>query len=47
VPFPVKLYTMLKGVEQEGMEHVVSWLPHGRCFMVHKPKEFVEDIMPR
>jgi hypothetical protein len=47
VPFPVKLYSMLKGVEQEGLEHIVSWQPHGRCFMVHQPKEFVEDIMPR
>jgi hypothetical protein len=47
VPFPVKLCNMLKGVEQEGLEHIVSWQPHGRCFMVHRPKEFVEDIMPR
>jgi hypothetical protein len=47
VPFPVKLYNMLKGVEQEGLEHIVSWQPHGRCFIVHKPKEFVEEIMPR
>jgi hypothetical protein len=47
VPFPVKLCNMLKGVEQEGLEHIVSWQPHGRCFMVHQPKEFVEDIMPR
>jgi hypothetical protein len=47
VPFPVKLYNMLKGVEQEGLEHIVSWQPHGRCFIVHQPKEFVEEIMPR
>jgi hypothetical protein len=47
VPFPVKLYNMLKGVEQEGLGHIVSWQPHGRCFMVHQPKEFVEEIMPR
>ena len=20
--------------------------PHGRCFVVHKPKEFVADVMP-
>ena len=47
VPFPVKLYNMLEGVEQEGLEHVVSWQVHGRCFIVHRSKEFVEDVMPR
>jgi len=25
---------------------VVSWQPHGRCFVVHKPKEFV-DLLPK
>ena len=47
VPFPVKLYNMLEGTKKEGLEHVVSWQPHGRCFMVHEPTEFVEDILPR
>jgi len=47
VPFPVKLYSMLEGVEQEGLDYIVSWQPHGRCFIVHRSKEFVEDVMPR
>jgi hypothetical protein len=47
VPFPVKLYAMLEGVEKEGLEHVVAWQPHGRCFIVHKSKEFVDHVMPR
>jgi len=47
VPFPVKLYDMLKGVEAEGLEHVVEWCSHGRAFMVHAAKDFVDDILPR
>jgi HSF-type DNA-binding len=45
-PFPLKLHYMLLSTAQEGMEHVVSWQPHGRCFLVHKPKEFIE-MLPR
>ena len=37
---------MLDGVKAEGLDHIVSWQPHGRCFVVHKPKEFV-DLLPR
>jgi HSF-type DNA-binding len=47
VPFPVKLYAMLEGTQKENLEHIVSWQPHGRSFIVHKPSEFVNDIMPR
>lgn len=42
VPFPLKLHDMLNAVVENGHEHIVSWQPHGRCFVVHKPKEFVE-----
>jgi hypothetical protein len=38
--FPYKLYDMLERVEAEGLSHIVSWQPHGRCFVVHKPNEF-------
>ena len=37
---------MLCNVEKDGLEHIISWRPHGRCFMLHKPKEFVSDVMP-
>mmetsp|Transcript_19707 Transcript_19707/g.44743 ORF Transcript_19707/g.44743 Transcript_19707/m.44743 type:complete len:493 (+) Transcript_19707:816-2294(+) len=43
-PFPEKLMEMLMGGEDP---YVVSWLPHGRSFLVHKPKEFTEQIMPK
>lgn len=42
VPFPLKLHEVLTAVMENGHEHIVSWQPHGRCFVVHKPKEFVE-----
>lgn len=45
-PFPIKLHQMLEGVEKEGLEDVVSWQPHGRCFVVHKPNQF-KDLLPR
>lgn len=38
---------MLKIVEEEGLDRVVSWYPHGRSFMIHRPKEFVETLLPR
>eukprot|EP00549_Striatella_unipunctata_P013132 CAMPEP_0118710168 /NCGR_PEP_ID=MMETSP0800-20121206/23181_1 /TAXON_ID=210618 ORGANISM="Striatella unipunctata, Strain CCMP2910" /NCGR_SAMPLE_ID=MMETSP0800 /ASSEMBLY_ACC=CAM_ASM_000638 /LENGTH=217 /DNA_ID=CAMNT_0006614219 /DNA_START=104 /DNA_END=757 /DNA_ORIENTATION=+ len=47
VPFPMILYYMLMHVSKEGFEEVVSWQPHGRCFVVHKPRKFAEEILPR
>ncbi len=46
-PFPWKLHEMLDAMAREGSHSVVTWQPHGRAFMVHKPKEFVEVIMPK
>jgi HSF-type DNA-binding len=40
MPFPVKLYEMLIRVEDEGLNRIVSWQPHGRCFVVHDPVQF-------
>jgi len=37
---------MLSQMEKNETSHIVNWQPHGRCFVVHKPKEFVEEIMP-
>lgn len=47
IPFPVKLHSMLDAIERDGYAHIISWQPHGRCFLVHKPKEFVSTIMPK
>lgn len=45
-PFPEKLMEMLS---KEGVDNpaVVGWLPHGRAFIVRKPKQFTQDIMPK
>ena len=45
-PFPWKLHDMLDDMDRRGTQSIVCWQPHGRSFMVLKPKEFVEDIMP-
>lgn len=46
VSFPQKLHSVLDQVERDGLAHVVAWQPHGRCFVIHKPKEFTEHVMP-
>lgn len=45
-PFPVKLHYMLTETEKDGLEKIVSWQPHGRCFVVHDQKLFVQRILP-
>ena len=47
IAFPVKLHSVLDQVEADGLAHIVSWQPHGRCFVIHKPKEFVDHVMPK
>ena len=46
-PFPSKLYDMLNEIEKENRTHIVSWQPHGRCFVVHDQKLFIQDVMPK
>ena len=46
ISFPLKLHAVLDQVEQDGLSHVISWQPHGRCFVIHNPKVFVEEVMP-
>lgn len=44
--FPVRLHYMLTDINKEGSQaHIVSWQPHGRCFVVHDKKQFVEKIL--
>ena len=44
--FPMKLFMMLEQVEADGNAHIVSWQPHGRCFVVHEPELF-KELLPR
>ena len=54
-PFPEKLYEMLSHETTStntplavgDVNSIVSWLPHGRAFLVRKPKSFTEQIMPK
>jgi len=46
VPFPFRLHQLLEEIESDGHASIISWLPHGRSFIVHKPKEFVSEILP-
>jgi HSF-type DNA-binding len=46
-PFPEKLHEMLRSVDGTDATEIVSWLPHGRAFLVRKPKEFTDTIMPK
>lgn len=43
-PFPVKLHQLLESKEHS---EIISWQPHGRCFILRKPKDFLETVMPR
>jgi HSF-type DNA-binding len=45
--FPVKLHYMLGELKRDGLDHIVSWQPHGRCFIVHNQKEFEQKILPK
>eukprot|EP00534_Pseudo-nitzschia_fraudulenta_P004027 CAMPEP_0201124468 /NCGR_PEP_ID=MMETSP0850-20130426/13779_1 /ASSEMBLY_ACC=CAM_ASM_000622 /TAXON_ID=183588 /ORGANISM="Pseudo-nitzschia fraudulenta, Strain WWA7" /LENGTH=358 /DNA_ID=CAMNT_0047391873 /DNA_START=101 /DNA_END=1177 /DNA_ORIENTATION=- len=44
-PFPWKLHIMLDAMDNTGEKSIVCWQPHGRAFMVHKPKDFVQEVM--
>jgi hypothetical protein len=46
-PFPSRLFRMLEDAEANEFDDLVSWQPHGRCFIVHCPTAFVEKIMPK
>ena len=46
-PFPIKLQIMLKVVEGLGKQNIISWQPHGRAFMIHRPTEFDEELMSK
>lgn len=46
--FPQKLHQMLSDLErQEGGSEIASFLPHGRAFCIHKPRDFVKEVMPK
>jgi hypothetical protein len=51
--FPFKLHSILENTENNddnnndgNWSSIISWLPSGKAFKVHKPKEFATEIMP-
>lgn len=43
--FPKKLYRMIEEAKNDSKEDIISFLPHGRAFIIHKPKEFIAELM--
>ena len=41
-----KLHELLNKAEESGNDHIVSWLPGGKAFKVHKKIEFTNIILP-
>jgi hypothetical protein len=37
---------MLEEAEKKGNDSIASFFPHGRAFAIHKPREFVAELMP-
>jgi HSF-type DNA-binding len=44
--FPALLFRVLKLIQDDGFDDVISWQPHGRCFIIHNPAE-LENLLPR
>lgn len=45
--FPFKLHSILEHAQKNSNSSIISWLPSGKAFKIHKPKEFAEIIMPQ
>ena len=48
VPFPLKLHNMLEYIAEyePKLASIVSWQPHGRCFLVRDITAFADDVLP-
>jgi HSF-type DNA-binding len=46
VTFPSKLHGMLDYAQETGKCDVLSWLPHGRAFLVNDKERFVTEVLP-
>jgi hypothetical protein len=44
--FPRKVFRMLQDVENNKMDHIVSWINNGTAFRVHNQNTFVKQILP-
>ena len=46
-PFPWKLQQMLEDVSSENKDDIISWVPEGNAFQIHRSSSFERDIMPK
>lgn len=46
-PFPLKLQTLLNIVEKNNLDHIVSWQPHGRSFLIKDTNKFESVLMKK
>jgi HSF-type DNA-binding len=44
--FPTNLFRAIDRIQRDGLSSVISWQPHGRCFVIRKRKE-LQDLLPR
>ena len=44
--FPKSLHLLLEFASSTGKEKIISWCPHGRAFIVYRPKDLMEKIVP-
>lgn len=45
--FPSKLFHMLGETEKAGHADIISFLPDGKSFKIHKPVQFAQEILPK
>ena len=46
LPFPYKLHKMLELAEERKYDDIISWLPNGLAFRVHKRDELIKATIP-
>jgi len=45
--FPLKLHKILQQIEEDGHGDIMSWQPHGRCFIIRKTTEFNNSLLKK
>ena len=43
--FPSQLHYILSELEKDKMDDIMSWRPHGRCFVISNPQELAEKVL--
>ena len=46
INFPEKLHYVLSELAKDGLDGIVAWQPHGRCFVVRDQKRFEKEVVP-